>query len=146
VVLDRESGPQVQVTLSATDDHGLLKDHHFNVNQRGLGVDGNAFGQVDSGETIVVQFDHDVIVESAAIVAGNGVCGGFYQVGEDSPLAIYCVDADIDAKDQSGILSDIGVVKAGESLRFSSSPHLGVETPGRWRLAALNFRVLAATP
>ncbi len=146
VVIDRDSGPQVRVTISATDDGGLIKGHKFNVNERGLGVDGNEFGQVDSGETIVVQFDRDVIVESAAIVAGNGVCGGFYQVGQDSPLAIYCVDADIDAKDQSGILSDIGVIKVGESLRLSSTPHLGVESPGRWRLAALNFRVVNEKP
>ena len=142
VAVDKDDAPQVNVTIHASDDQGLMKGHRFNVNARGLGVDGGEFGQVDNGETIVVQFDKDVIVESAAIIAGNGVCGGYYQVGERSPLAIYCVDADIDAKDQSGILSDIGLVKKGESLQFSTLPHYGVETPGRWRIGAMNFRVL----
>ena len=75
-------------------------------------------------------------------MAGNGVCGGFYRVGENSPLAIYCIDADIDAKDQSGILSDIGVVKAGQKLRLDSSPHFGVEAKGSWRLLTLTVRLL----
>jgi hypothetical protein len=91
---------------------------------------------------LLIHFDRDVIVESAAIVAGNGVCGGYYKVGEHAPLAIYCIDGDIDANDQSGILSDIGVVKAGQTLRLDSSAHFGVETPGRWRLASLTIRLL----
>ena len=97
---------------------------------------------MDDGEAILLSFDRDVIVESVSVVAGNGVCGGFYQVGDNSPLAIYCIDADIDAKDQSGILSDIGVVRSGQILRLDSSPHFGVETPGQWRLAAVSVRAL----
>lgn len=143
VVLKKAGGNEVRATIQATDDQGLMKGHRFDVNARGLGVDAGEFAQVDQGETIVIEFDQDVIVESAAIVAGNGVCGGFYTVGDKSPLAIYCVDADIDSKDQSGVLSDIGVVKKGEKIRLSSSPHYGVETPGRWRLAALSIRTLA---
>lgn len=114
----------------------------FVVNARGLGLDSGEFEQVDDGEALVISFDQDVIVESVSIVAGNGVCGGFYRVGQNSPLAIYCIDADIDAKDQSGILSDIGVVKAGQKLRLDSSPHFGVEAKGRWRLQALTVRLL----
>ena len=115
---------------------------NFSVNARGLGIAGGAFEQVEGSEAIQVSFNKDVIVESAAIIAGNGVCGGYYQVGKDKPLAIYCVDADIDAKDQSGILSDIGVLKAGEILRLDSTPHHGVETPGRWRLQSVTVRPL----
>ena len=63
-------------------------------------------------------------------------------MGNHAPLAIYCVDADIDAQDQSGVLSDIGVLKAGQTLRLDSSPHLGVEAAGRWRLGALTVRLL----
>lgn len=114
----------------------------FSVNERGLGLSSGAFRQVDDGEKIVVRFNKDVIVESATVVAGRGVCGGFYKVGDHSPLAVYCVDADIDAQDQSGILSDIGVLRNGESLTLDSSPHLGIETAGRWRLAALTVRLL----
>jgi hypothetical protein len=91
----------------------------------------------------LVHFDRDVIVESAAIVAGNGQCGGFYQVGNLAPLDIYCVDGDIDAQDQSGILSDIGVLKKGQTLRLVSSPNFGVETPGQWRLANITVRLIA---
>ena len=77
-----------------------------------------------------------------AIVAGAGSCGGFYRMGKKAPMAIYCVDADIDSKDQSGILSDLGVLRAGEVLRLDSSPHHGVETPGDWVLRELVVRVL----
>tara|TARA_R110002049_G_scaffold4601_5_gene32241 strand:- start:337109 stop:339250 length:2142 start_codon:yes stop_codon:yes gene_type:complete len=115
----------------------------FHVNPRGLGIRGGKVDQVDQGESIVIRCDHDVMIESVAIVAGNGTCGGYYRVADHAPLAIYCVDADIDAKDQSGILSDIGVLKAGETLTLSSSPHLGVETPGQWRLGELTIRELA---
>jgi hypothetical protein len=71
------------------------------------------------------------------------VCGGFYRVGDAAPLAIYCVDADNDAKEQQGILSDLGVLKAGEVLRLDSGPHFGVEPAGRWRLGAVTVRPLA---
>jgi len=114
----------------------------FNSNERGLGVSSGKFRQVDNGEALLISFDEDVIVESAAIVAGNGTCGGFYRVGDHAPLAIYCVDADIDAKDQSGLLSDIGVLKKGQALRLDSSPHFGTESPGQWRLGALTVRRL----
>jgi hypothetical protein len=131
----------MQVTIAAVKGDGAVAGK-FNVNPRGLGVDGGEVGQVDSSEAIVIHFDEDVIVESAAIVAGNGTCGGFYCVGDGAPLAIYCVDGDIDAQDQSGNLSDIGVVKAGQRLRLDSSPHFGVEAAGRWRLGTITFRRL----
>ena len=57
-------------------------------------------------------------------------------------MAIYCVDADIDEKDQSGILSDIGVLQAGEELVLDSSPHLGVEQAGRWRIGSVSVRMV----
>jgi hypothetical protein len=58
------------------------------------------------------------------------------------PLHIYCVEGDNDAQDQSGILSDLGVLLAGRILRLESSPNLGADEPGSWRLAALTVRVL----
>ena len=131
-----------RMTLSAVQNDIQSDAVTFTANDRGLGISSGQFHQVDDGEALLIQFDRDVIVESAAIVAGNGVCGGYYQVGEHAPLAIYCVDGDIDAQDQSGILSDIGVVKAGQTLRLDSSAHFGVETPGRWRLASLTVRLL----
>lgn len=130
---------KMTVTGVAEDDSGAAK---FAPNARGLGLSGGQFEQVDDGEALLISFDRDVIVESASIIAGNGVCGGFYRVGENAPLAIYCIDADIDSKDQSGILSDIGVVKAGQKLRLDSSPHFCVEAKGRWRLQALTVRRL----
>jgi len=114
----------------------------FSLNERGVGLSSGKFKQIGDGEALLITFDEDVIVESAAIVAGNGICGGFYRVGGHAPLAIYCVDADIDAKDQSGMLSDIGVLKKGETLRLDSSPHFGTESPGQWRLGALTVRLI----
>jgi arylsulfatase A len=112
------------------------------VNELGLGIVGGDSDQVDSGEALLISFDRDVVIESAAITAGTGTCGGFYRVGDKAPLAIYCVDADNDSKDQQGILSDLGVLKAGKILRLDSSPHHGVEVEGKWRLRELIVRVL----
>jgi hypothetical protein len=112
------------------------------VNEQGLGIAGGGTQQVDSGEAILISFDQDVLVESAAIVAGTGTCGGYYRIGDKAPLAIYCIDADNDSKDQQGILSDLGVLKAGEILRLDSSPHHGVEAAGNWRLRELIVRLL----
>jgi arylsulfatase A len=135
------STAKLQVAVAARRDGGEAAGK-FNVNPNGLGAEGGKVAQVDDGEAILIQFDQDVIVESVAVVAGNGTCGGFYRVGDRAPLAIYCVDGDIDAQDQSGVLSDIGVLKARQILRLDSSPHLGVEAQGRWRLGALTFRKL----
>lgn len=136
--------PVVKVTMTAVHGDKPLENASFAPNARGIGVAGDSgkFDQVESGEAILLSFDHDVIIESAGIVAGNGKAGGFYQVGKHNPLAIYCVDADIDpnSKDQSGILSDIGLLKKGEVLRLDSTPHYGTETPGQWRLQTLTFR------
>ena len=103
---------------------------------------GGDFEQVDNGEALLIKFNHDVIVESVAIVAGNGVCGGFYQMGKGAPLAIYCVDADNDAQTQHGVISDLGVLRQGEVLRLDSKPHHGVEAAGQWRLGAITVRIL----
>lgn len=108
----------------------------------GLGISGGESDAVDGGEALLARFDQDVVVESAAIVAGAGAVGGFYQVGSRAALAIYCVDGDIDSRDQSGILSDIGVLKAGDTLRFDSGPHHGTESGGSWRLRSLTVRPL----
>ena len=143
IVIDWKGGGH-----SAADPDGRLKiainavgDGELTESANGLGVTGGISDDVDSSEALLIEFDRDVLVESAAITAGDGVCGGFYQVGDAAPLAIYCVDADNDSRDQSGILSDIGVLKAGKSLRFDSGPHFGVEAPGQWRLSRLVVRV-----
>jgi hypothetical protein len=118
------------------------KAKKFSSNFRGLGLAGGTFEQVDDGEALHIKFNRDVIVESVAIVAGNGVCGGFYQMGAGAPLAIYCVDADNDAKTQEGVISDLGVLRAGQTLKLDSSPHYGVEAAGQWRLGAISVRIL----
>jgi arylsulfatase A-like enzyme len=121
---------------------GQGAESKFTTNASGLGISGNGSEDVNGGEAIHISFESDVIVDSAAIIAGNGVCGGYYTVGDKSPLAIYCTDADIDDRDQSGVLSDIGFLRAGEILRLESSPHFGVEASGQWRLSAVSVRVL----
>ena len=108
--------------------------------EAGLGIAGGQSDAVDGGEAILVSFDADVIIESAAIAAGDGSVGGFYRVSSHSPLAIYCVDGDIDDRDQSGVLSDIGVLRRGEQLRLDSSPHFGNEAEGQWWLERLSVR------
>ena len=135
------SGDSLRLTIQGRRRNGETATG-YDLNPRGLGVAGGEVKQVDSGEKLCISFDQDVVVESAAIVAGHGVCGGFYRKSNQAPMAIYCVDAGIDAQDQSGILSDIGVLRKGEILVLDSSPHFNVEAEGRWRLAGLNVRVL----
>lgn len=132
----------VNVTLSAVRKDTPIDDATFAPNERGLGIAGGAgkFDQIESGEALLISFDRDVLLESAGLVAGNGQCGGFYTVGDHGPLAIYCIDAANDAKDQTGLLSDLGVLNAGETLRLDSSPNYGADPAGRWRLKSLTFR------
>ena len=143
VPLDSEAGQAdtLQMTLRGLDKKRRVSDG-FDTNPKGLGILGGRVKQVDAAERLEVSFDRDVIVESAELVAGNGACGGSYSVGNGAPLAIYCIDADIDAKDQHGILSDIGVLRKGEVLTLNSAPHYGVEAPGQWRLGSITIRTL----
>lgn len=131
--------PDTDLVMNLRGENGEA----FHVNERGLGLEGGEFRQVDAGEALLVSFHRDVVVESVGIVAGNGVCGGFYRVGEAAPLAIYCVDADNDSREQQGLLSDIGLLAKGEILRLDSAPHYGVEAKGRWRLQSITVRLLA---
>jgi len=137
-----EGAPEVTMTVIGMQGDKTLDNETFSPNKNGLGLTGGTHLQVDDGQALLICFDHDVIIESAEIVAGNGTCGGYYLMAEHEPLHIYCVDADNDSEDQSGILSDLGVLKAGQILRLDSSPHLGVDEPGSWRLGALTVRVL----
>jgi len=109
----------------------------------GLGIQGNQSSRVNGGEAIEITFEQDVLIESIAIQAGkDGSCGGFVKVGNHAPLAIYCVDADNDSREQHSNLSDLGVLKAGQTLRLDSSPHYGSEPPGSWLLQQLIVRPL----
>ena len=88
---------------------------------------------MDPGEAFAIRFETDVLIESISLKAGKqGSCGGSLRMGNRSALAIYCTDADNDAKDQEGIVSDLGILKKGEMLILDPSPHWGVETPGNW--------------
>ena len=136
--------PDSDLTLNMDVSYisGALIRATFDLNDRGLGIQHGQSGDVDSGEGLRISFNRDVIVDSLGIVAGDGICGGFYQVGKGARLSIYCVDADIDDKDQSGVLSDIGVLRAGESLWLSSEGLFGSEDEGQWRLRTLAVRLL----
>lgn len=143
ISLETTNTSGVNVTFRAKSAIGGFDDGAIVYSEHGVGLAGGTSRRFDNGEELQIHFDRDVIIESAAILAGeNGTCGGFYRVGDKAPLAIYCVDADNDSKDQSGVLSDIGLLKAGETLTLSSAPHYGVEAPGSWNLSQLQFRVV----
>ena len=80
------------------------------------------------------------MIESIALKAGIGSCGGSVIKGKNSPLAIYCIDADNDSNDQQGVISDLGIIKKGERLILDAGPHLGVEQRGSWKLQSLVVR------
>jgi len=114
----------------------------FNTNEQGLGIVREDGSNVAAGDAIQISFSDDVLIESAAIIAGDGACGGSAKMGQRAPVAIYCIDADNDAQNQTGVLSDLGVLPAGQKLTLSSAGHLEAEQAGAWRLAALNISIL----
>ncbi|MEM8733918.1 MAG: arylsulfatase, partial [Planctomycetota bacterium] len=119
----------------------------LNETAKGLGAHLTANGGnprlIDQSEVIHISFDRDVVIEWIALEAGpKGRCGGSYRVGNGAPLAIYCTDTDNDAKDQHGVLSDIGLLPRGEFLVLDSGPHYGSESPGAWKLQAIQYRVV----
>jgi len=110
----------------------------------GVGIPGSGSNRVDAGQSIVIRFKQDVLIESVGLKAGkDGTCGGSLLMGKRAPLAIYCTDKDNDAKDQQGIMSDLGILKKGEMLILDANPHLGVETAGSWKLQSLVVRPFA---
>jgi arylsulfatase A-like enzyme len=106
----------------------------------GLGIGKGS--PVDGGEALELSFDKDVVIENVALHSTKDEAGGFYRMGEGAPLAIYCVNADGDSNDQSGVLSDLGVLKKGEVLRLDSARHFGTEAEGSWYLKGMRYRVL----
>ena len=126
------------LTLSISGKGGLPTQK-----PNGLGIEGKGSSRIDSGEGIALRFEQDVLIESIALRAGDGSCGGSLIKGKKSPLAIYCMDADNDSNDQQGIISDLGIIKRGERLILDAGPHLGVEQPGSWKLQSLVVRPFA---
>ncbi len=138
----------------------------LSVNPKGFGIDSHSGKvlQFDGEEAIRIHFDVNVIVESIEFVAGNGQCGGWYQINRSgrpsdrrivrsskamvsdpelaAKLQIYCIDGDVDSREQYGALSDLGVLLRGDSITVSSQAHLGVESPGQWRIGSITVRRL----
>ncbi|MEC7200125.1 MAG: hypothetical protein VXW84_05775 [Verrucomicrobiota bacterium] len=88
------------------------------------------------------QWNRDIVLNQVALLAGAGQCGGSVRLGKKSPLAIYCLDADLDAKDQQGTMGDLGVLCAGDILQLSSERLHGVEPEGSWMLQRVVFSPL----
>jgi len=119
----------------------LAKGGKASMDPDGVGIPGSGSGRVEDGQGIALRFQQDVLIESIGLKAGKeGTCGGSLIMGKRAPLAIYCTDKDNDAKDQQGIMSDLGILKKGEMLRLEASPHLGVESAGSWKLQSLVVR------
>ena len=123
------------ITLSISGKGGLPTQK-----PDGLGIEGKGSSRIDDGEGIAIRFEQDVLIESIGLRAGQGSCGGSVVKAKNSPLKIYCLDADNDAKDQHGLITDLGVLKEGERLILDAAPYLGVEQPGSWKLESLTIR------
>lgn len=135
--------PHLAMKVTGVRGSDILRGNGFAWSPRGLGFRDSPLRRIEDNRGLLISFDQDVLIESVGLAAGNaGQCGGFYQMGNSAPMAIYCVDADNDSKSQHGALSDLGVLKAGESLRLDSAPHFGVEPAGQWRLRRLIVQLL----
>jgi len=133
----------IQVDIEGAERETPSATTGFHLSRDGLGMIGGSSDAIDSGQSLLIRCDRDVLIDSVGLFAGGQPCGGFYQVGNHAPLQVYCLDTDIDSKDQSGILSDIGLLKAGDTLRLSTAAFLGVETPGSWRVGSIQLRELS---
>lgn len=130
----------VRATISAEKGGRSLSNATFISNSDGLGVSGGYAHTVDGNEAIVIRFNRNVVVEHASLLSSSDNSGGHYNIGDGAPLSIYCVNADIDEKDQSGVLSDLGVLKAGQTLRLDSRARFPSEHTGSWTLQSLSVR------
>lgn len=130
------------MTLQLASNHGNGKALTFHLDSRGLGTSQGSGQRFEAEATLLVRFNQPVYVQSLGIQAGDGRCGGSYQVGNTAPLPLYCTDSDNDSKEQHGLVSDIGVLPAGEPLRLTPAPYLGVETAGSWHLTQIDVREL----
>lgn len=139
----RIAKPSLAVKVTGVHGSEILRGNSFAWSPSGLGFLDNPLRRIENNRGLLISFDRDVLIESVGIATGNaGQCGGFYQMGDSAPMAVYCMDADNDSKSQHGILSDLGVLKAGKSLRLDSDPHFGVEPAGQWRLCRLAVQLL----
>ena len=128
---------QASLTLSISGKGGIPVQK-----SDGLGIEGKESSRIDMGEGIALRFEQDVLIESIGLRAGKGSCGGSVLKANNSPLAIYCIDSDNDAQNQQGLITDLGILKKGERIVLTPSPHLGVEAPGSWKLQSLTVRPL----
>tara|TARA_A100001037_G_scaffold252025_1_gene235835 strand:- start:134 stop:919 length:786 start_codon:yes stop_codon:yes gene_type:complete len=130
----------VRATISAEKGDRSFSNATFTSNFDGLGVSGGDANAVDGNEAILIRFNRNVVVEYASLLSSSENSGGHYTIGDGAPLSIYCVNADIDEKDQSGVLSDLGVLKAGQTLRLDSRARFPSEHTGSWTLQSLSVR------
>ena len=104
----------------------LAKGGKASMDSDGVGIPGSGSDRVDAGQGIALRFQQDVLIESIGLKAGkDGSCGGSLIMGKRSPLAIYCTDKDNDAKDQQGIMSDLGILKKGKCFGWKPAPTSG---------------------
>lgn len=134
------NGSRLRATISAEKNGRSLSSATFRSNASGLGVSDGDANTVDGNEAILVRFNSNVVIEYASLLSKGETAGGHYNVGDGAPLSIYCLNADIDDKDQSGVLSDIGVLKAGQVLRLDSRARFPSEDTGSWTLQSLSVR------
>lgn len=133
-------GHSLRATISAEKNGQSLSDTTFTSSSDGLGISDGDAKTVDGDEAVLIRFNKNVVVEHASLLASGDIAGGHYNVGGGAPLSIYCVNADIDDKDQSGVLSDLGVLKAGQILRLDSRARFPSEHTGSWTLQHLSVR------
>ena len=137
--VDRASGLRLIFELQSASP--TAPSPRFAHTAQGLGVQGTTGNRIEGGIAVNVRFSQDVVVESVGLMAGKGRCGGFYQIKDSAPLALYCIDADNDSREQEGRVTDIGWVPAHQPLRLDSRPLHGVEAPGSWWIANLSVRL-----
>ena len=85
---------------------------------------------MDGGETLSIQWNRVIVLNQVALLVGAGQCGESLRLGKNSPLAVDCLDANLDEKNQQGIQGDLGVLHAGEVLQLSSERVHGIESEG----------------
>jgi hypothetical protein len=138
-----EERDELSMTIKASNRLNPTQPSHFAISANGIGFKENANLQIENSNALLIRFNRPVIIESLGLTAGSGQCGGYYRLDEAAPLPIYCLDADNDSKEQHGKISDLGILEVGKTLLIDSTPHLGIESKGSWKLTNLSVRLLA---
>ncbi len=132
----------LKMTITSISTDTSLPAKGLELTNNGFGISQGSAKRIEAPYGLRLSFNHAILLESIGLLSEGGSCGGTVQVGTKPPLPAYCIDADNDSKTQHGNMSDLGILRPGDSVTILPEPHLDVESPGSWTLRSVSARSL----